>query len=87
MLKRTPSQALKIKHSHNPHKAENTTRADTMQKLMPKRVEKTFQGSKTTRRGNNGQPLTDIKKTLILIINKRMPPKYQSPFYAITMNM
>ncbi|MBF0104247.1 MAG: hypothetical protein HQM16_02860 [Deltaproteobacteria bacterium] len=33
---------------HNPHKAENTTRADTMQKLMPKRVEKTFQGSKDT---------------------------------------
>ncbi|MBF0105621.1 MAG: hypothetical protein HQM16_09885 [Deltaproteobacteria bacterium] len=32
-------------HSHNPHKAENTTRTDTMQKLMPKRVEKTFQGS------------------------------------------
>ncbi|MBF0107141.1 MAG: glycosyltransferase family 2 protein [Deltaproteobacteria bacterium] len=47
--------------SHNPHKAEciaikhegfhvwryapDTTRADTMQKLMPKRVEKTFQGS------------------------------------------
>ncbi|MBF0107052.1 MAG: aspartate/glutamate racemase family protein [Deltaproteobacteria bacterium] len=47
---------------HNPHKAEciaikhegfhvwryapDTTRADTMQKLMPKRVEKTFQGSK-----------------------------------------
>ncbi|MBF0107166.1 MAG: hypothetical protein HQM16_17790 [Deltaproteobacteria bacterium] len=30
----------------NPHKVENTTRADTMQKLMPKRVEKTFQGSK-----------------------------------------
>ncbi|MBF0107079.1 MAG: acyltransferase domain-containing protein [Deltaproteobacteria bacterium] len=28
----------------NPHKAENTARADTMQKLMPKRVEKTFQG-------------------------------------------
>ncbi|MBF0105335.1 MAG: hypothetical protein HQM16_08415 [Deltaproteobacteria bacterium] len=33
------------KDDHNPHKAENTTRADTMQKLMPKRVEKTFQGS------------------------------------------
>ncbi|MBF0105506.1 MAG: hypothetical protein HQM16_09295 [Deltaproteobacteria bacterium] len=33
---------------HNPHKAENTTRADTMQKLMPKRVEKTFQGFNTT---------------------------------------
>ncbi|MBF0104686.1 MAG: permease [Deltaproteobacteria bacterium] len=31
--------------SHNPHKAENTTRADTMQKLMPKHVKKTFQGS------------------------------------------
>ncbi|MBF0107159.1 MAG: TIGR03960 family B12-binding radical SAM protein [Deltaproteobacteria bacterium] len=32
--------------NHNPYKAENTTRADTMQKLMPKRVEKTFQGFK-----------------------------------------
>ncbi|MBF0105040.1 MAG: DNA internalization-related competence protein ComEC/Rec2 [Deltaproteobacteria bacterium] len=49
-------------NNHNPHKAEciaikhegfhvwrcapDTTRADTMQKLMPKRVEKTFQGFK-----------------------------------------
>ncbi|MBF0103914.1 MAG: tetratricopeptide repeat protein [Deltaproteobacteria bacterium] len=56
---------------HNPHKAEciaikhegfhvwryapDTTRADTMQKLIPKRVEKTFQGSKETR--NNPMPV------------------------------
>ncbi|MBF0104797.1 MAG: tetratricopeptide repeat protein [Deltaproteobacteria bacterium] len=31
--------------NHNLHEAENPTRADTMQKLMPKRVEKTCLGS------------------------------------------
>ncbi|MBF0105120.1 MAG: hypothetical protein HQM16_07305 [Deltaproteobacteria bacterium] len=35
-----------LTQDHNPHKSENTTRADTIQKLMPKGVEKTFQGSK-----------------------------------------
>ncbi|MBF0104924.1 MAG: lysine--tRNA ligase [Deltaproteobacteria bacterium] len=38
----------------NSHKAENTTRADTMQKLMPKRVEKTFQGFKDRERCDIG---------------------------------
>ncbi|MBF0105122.1 MAG: hypothetical protein HQM16_07315 [Deltaproteobacteria bacterium] len=43
------SCVTKIFKTHNPHQAENTTRADTMQKLIPKRVEKTFQGSKQVR--------------------------------------
>ncbi|MBF0103756.1 MAG: mechanosensitive ion channel [Deltaproteobacteria bacterium] len=45
--------------SHNPHKAENTTRADTMQKLMPKRVEKTFQGFKSI-------PVKDLQGGLLI---------------------
>ncbi|MBF0105407.1 MAG: ABC transporter ATP-binding protein [Deltaproteobacteria bacterium] len=47
LLNSIPGAQQKSAKYLNPHKAENTTRADTMQKLMPKRVEKTFQGFKS----------------------------------------
>ncbi|MBF0107194.1 MAG: serine/threonine protein kinase [Deltaproteobacteria bacterium] len=69
--------------SYNPHKAENTTRADTMQKLMPKRVEKTFQGSSGI---DQRQPCCDagLEATVLdgmTVLEKQRPcpPVYVKP--------